>query len=416
MNSEIETPVIFTKQMKKEYTILVPTMLPIHFGLIKGIMKRYGYKIEFCEGETSEIIEEGLKCVHNDICYPAMLVIGQFIAALKSGKYDVNKTALVITQTGGGCRASNYIYLLRKALKNSGLEQVPVISLNLNGIEKHPGFKLKVGLLIKIIFAVYYGDLLMWIYNQSLPYEKYPGDSKRVLEKWIDRLGKIGATPKFYFKNNYYKKILMDFDAIPKYNMNKVKVGIVGEIYMKYAPLGNNQLEQFLHQENTEVVMSGVADFILYCFENKKIDKQLYGMNGVGTVLSGIASSYMSHQQKNLIKSIKKNSHFRPPTEFEKIKEIVEGYIGLGVKMGEGWLLTAEMLELIHSGVNNIICTQPFGCLPNHIVAKGMIRKIKEQFSEANIMPIDYDPSATRVNQENRIKLMLANAKWNLKD
>ncbi|MGL6173535.1 MAG: hypothetical protein ACRC1P_02900 [Cellulosilyticaceae bacterium] len=415
MSSEIETPVIFTKKMKKEYTILAPTMLPIHFGLIKGIMKRYGYKMEFCEGETSEIIEEGLKCVHNDICYPAMLVIGQFIAALKSGKYDVNKTALMITQTGGGCRASNYIYLLRKALKNSGLEQVPVISLNLSGIEKHPGFKLKTGLLIKAVFALYYGDLLMWIYNQCLPYEQYPGDSKKVLEKWMSTLGNMGASPKFFLKKKYYREILMDFEAIPKQNIQKIKVGIVGEIYMKYAPLGNNQLEQFLHQEDAEVVMSGVADFILYCFDNKRVDKELYGMRGIGTVLSQLGYKYMVKQQKKLIKSIKENSHFRPPTEFETTKEMVEGYIGLGVKMGEGWLLTAEMLELIHSGVNNIVCTQPFGCLPNHIVAKGMIRKIKEHFSDANIIPIDYDPSATRVNQENRIKLMLANAKWQVR-
>lgn len=410
MEQNAINPVLFTKAMKKEYTILAPTMLPIHFGMLRGIMKQYGYHLEFFEGETNTIIEEGLRCVHNDICYPAMLVIGQLMAALKSGKYDLDKIALLITQTGGGCRASNYIHLLRKALRDNGLEHIPVISLSFNGIENHPGFKLKPSMVIKLIYALYYGDLLMWLYNQCLPYEKNKGESKSILDKWVNFLGNVENNPKFFYKGYYYKKIIQDFKAIPKKEEAKVRVGIVGEIYMKYAPLGNNHLEEFLVDENVEVVMSGVADFIMYCLYNKEVDAQLYGMKGIGRFFSHLGYEYMRIQQNNLIRSIRKHSHFRVPTPFKQLKDLVKGYVGLGVKMGEGWLLTAEMLELIESGVHNIVCTQPFGCLPNHIVGKGMIRKIKENFPEANIVPIDYDPSATKVNQENRIKLMLANA------
>lgn len=412
MENKEDTRVLFTKEMKKTYTILAPTMLPIHFGIIRGIMKQYGYHIEFFEGDTSVTIEEGLKCVHNDICYPAMLVIGQLVAALKSGEYDTDHIALMITQTGGGCRASNYIYLLRKALKNSGFAHVPVISLNLSGLEKQPGFKLAPMLVVKLVFALYYGDMLMWIYNQCLPYEKVKGETNQVLEKWITHLISICNKPRFFLKGYYYKKILRDFENISQVAKNKIRVGIVGEIYMKYAPLGNNHLEDFLVEEGAEVVMSGVSDFMMYCLYNTQIDKLLYGKKGKGVWLTKVAYSYLYKQQKKLIGAIKKYSEFRVPTDFEKLKSLGEEYIGLGVKMGEGWLLTAEMIELIASGTYNIVCTQPFGCLPNHIVGKGMIRKIKENFPLSNIVPIDYDPSATRVNQENRIKLMLANANY----
>lgn len=412
MGNKEDRPVLFTKDMKKHYTILAPTMLPIHFGIIRGIMKQYGYHIEFFEGDTNVIIEEGLKCVHNDICYPAMLVIGQLIAALKSGRYDTDHTALMITQTGGGCRASNYIYLLRKALRNSGLGHVPVISLNLSGLEKHPGFRLTPPLLVKLVFSLYYGDMLMWIYNQCLPYEKVKGETKKVLDKWMNHLISICNSPKFFFKNYYYKKILEDFEGISKVSQDKVRVGIVGEIYMKYSPLGNNHLEDFLVEEGAEVVMSGVSDFMMYCLYNTQIDKALYGTKGKVVWLTQMAYKYLYSQQRKFISAVKRYSKFRIPTDFEKLKELGEGYIGLGVKMGEGWLLTAEMAELMESGTYNIVCTQPFGCLPNHIVGKGMIRKIKERFPESNIVPIDYDPSATRINQENRIKLMLANANY----
>ena len=402
-------PKLFTEEMKKDYTIIAPTMLPIHFGMIKKVLAQYGYHLEFYEGDTKEMITEGLKNVHNDLCYPAIIVIGQLMAALKSGKYDPNKTALMITQTGGGCRASNYIHLLRKALKNSGYDQVPVISVNMSGLEKHPGFKLTPGLIGKCVLAMWYGDLIMWVSNQCRPYEKIKGTTQAVIDHWVDYLAEVSSTPKFLGMTKMAKQILQEFDAIPKKVVERVKVGIVGEIYVKYAPMGNNHLEDFLIQEGAEVVMAGLSDFMMYCFSNKKIDHDLYGHNGWVLIGSQVGYKYIHYMQKKMIKCIKNYSSFRVPTDFEKVKALVQKFMGVGVKMGEGWLLTAEMLELVESGVENVICAQPFGCLPNHIVGKGMMRKIKEVYPNSNIVAIDYDPSSAKVNQENRIKLMLAN-------
>lgn len=400
----------FTAQMRKTHKILAPTMLPIHFKLIAPIMRDFGYDIEVLSNCDQSVINEGLKNVHNDICYPAMLVIGQMIDALKSGKYDVDKTALIITQTGGGCRASNYIFLLRKALENSGFGNVPVISLNLSSFEKGSGFQLTVPMLVKLSFALQYGDMLMWLTNQCLPYEKNKGDTHKVLEKWVDNLtGQMRGRSFVRVKRNY-RQIVRDFAAIERLNIKKPRVGIVGEIYMKYSPLGNNSLEEFLINEGAEPVVSGVTDFLLYCFENSRVDRALYGGNYFKALPATLGTKYLSMRQNQMINAIRADGTFHSPTPFAHLKDMAEGYIGKGTKMGEGWLLTAEMLELIGSGVNNIVCTQPFGCLPNHIIAKGMMRKIKERHPMANIVAIDYDPSATKINQENRLKLMLSNA------
>ncbi len=400
----------FTLPMRKTHKILAPLMLPIHFKIIAPLLRDFGYDVEVLSNCDQSVINEGLKNVHNDICYPAMLVIGQMIDALKSGRYDVDKTALIITQTGGGCRASNYIFLLRKALENSGFGNVPVISLNMSSFEKGSGFALTVPMLIKLSFALQYGDMLMWLSNQCLPYEENQGDTQRVIDKWINILtGQMRGTGFVRVKKNY-RAIVADFAAIPRKSIKKPRVGIVGEIYMKYSPLGNNGLEEFLIKEGAEPVVSGVTDFLLYCFENSLIDKKLYGGGLTKGLLPKIGVKYLSMRQKQMINAIKKKGGFHAPTPFAELKEMAEGYIGKGTKMGEGWLLTAEMLELIGSGVNNIVCTQPFGCLPNHIIAKGMMRKIKERHPMANIVAIDYDPSATKINQENRLKLMLSNA------
>lgn len=402
---------VFTKEMKDTHTILAPTMLPIHFKIIGNILRNNGYKIEFLEGNKDEIIHLGLKFTNNDICYPAMLVIGQFIEALKSGKYDVNKVALLVTQTGGGCRASNYIHLIRKALISSGYGHVPVISLSASGIEKHPGFKLKPSLIVKLLYSVYYGDLIMNLYNQCKPYEINNLDSDKVVEESIkdisNKFNKLG----FLNLRKNFKYILNEFSKIERNNIKKIKVGIVGEIYMKYSSLGNNNLEEFLINEDAEVVMSGVYDFLLYCMTDSIEDNKLYGIKKISSKFVFIGYKYLCYIQSKTIKVIKKFSSFNPPTEFRKIYKIVDGYISHGVKMGEGWLLTAEMLELISSGVNNIVCAEPFGCLANHVVGRGMIRKIMNKNERANIVVVDYDPSETEVNQENRIKLMLANAK-----
>lgn len=406
----------FTKEMKKDYTILIPDMAPIQFTLIKGIIERYGYKIEILKNQGPSVVNEGLKNVHNDTCYPALLVIGQMIDALKSGNYDLNKVALMITQTGGGCRASNYIHLLRKALKKSGLGHIPVLSLNFSGLEKGNGIKITLPILKKAAIAILYGDLLMLLNNQSKAYEVNKGESKELLNDWLDKLTgqfKLGIGFKNGDMKANFNEIVKSFDNIPKEYTQKVKVGIVGEIYVKFSGLGNNNLEEFLDNEDCEVMVPGLMGFILYCVENGIIDYNLYGNGYLKSKVFAFVIDYVS-KMENMIIDIIKKSNFIPPSPFKHLKSLVKDVVGLGCKMGEGWLLPAEMVELIHQGYDNIICTQPFGCLPNHIVGKGVISNIKSIYPNANIVPIDYDPSATKVNQENRIKLMLSVAKEKL--
>jgi predicted nucleotide-binding protein (sugar kinase/HSP70/actin superfamily) len=407
----------FTKEMKNEYTILVPNMLPIHFEMLKHVFCSHGYNMVVLENEGPSVVEEGLKLVHNDTCYPALLVIGQLIDALKSGKYDVNKTALMITQTGGGCRASNYIHLLRKALIKAGFEQVPVISLNASGLEKHSGFKLTLPLLRKAVAVVAYGDLLMLLNNQVKPYEINKGESKALVEKWVKKVSdKLAANKGYTFDelNKNINEIVKSFSEIPINKTPKVKVGVVGEIYVKYSSLGNNQLEEFLYNEDCEVMVPGLMGFLMYCVENGIIDTALYGGNIIKSKISEKINEYLSKIEETVNNAVAKYECFVAPTGFKHLKHLGEKVINLGSKMGEGWLLPAEIMELIQLGYENIICTQPFGCLPNHIIGKGLIRKIKGIHENANIVPIDYDPSATKVNQENRIKLMLSVAKEKL--
>ena len=409
---------VFTKEMKATHTILVPNMLPMHFKLIGKVMEREGYRMELLETSGPRIAETGLKYVHNDTCYPAILVIGQFIDALQSGKYDVNKVALILFQTGGGCRASNYIHLLRKALEKAGLAQVPVISLSLAGLEKHPGFRLTLPLLMKMMYAVLYGDLLMTLVNQCKPYERRRGSAQALADSWTERLAQEmtsrGASYRRVKAN--YGEILEDFAALPAARTERVKVGGVGEIFVKYSPLGNNHLEQFLVDEGAEVVVPGLLDFCLYCVYNNLLDYRLYGMQRHVQFLYKIACKFLLDKERDMIAAIEAQGRFTPPTLFTRTVELVQGTISMGVKMGEGWLLTAEMLELADKGVNNIVCTQPFGCLPNHICGKGMMKPVKEKNPQINIVAIDYDAGATRVNQENRLKLMLANARRGMEE
>ncbi len=406
----------FTKEMKRDYTILVPTMLPIHFKLISNVLVSYGYKIDFLEATDGDIKESGLKYVHNDTCYPALLVIGQLINAINSGRYDKDKLALLITQTGGGCRASNYIYLLRKALKKAGYGHIPVISLNLGGMEDHPGFKLTPPMLYKMMYCAFYGDLMMLMANQCRPYEETPGETDALVRRWTERLLEENRDPRNmrykHVKKNY-RLIADDFAAIlGDKQRDKVKVGIVGEIYVKFSPLGNNNLESFLLKEGVEPVVPGFIDFCLYCVYNGIVDYDLYHIRGLKAFGSKFLYNYLLKKQRYIRTMMQENyPGFMPMADFDETRRRVYGYIGIGAKMGEGWLLTAEMLELAGEGVNNIICTQPFGCLPNHIAGKGMMKPIKEKNPGVNIVAIDYDPGATAINQENRIKLMLSNAR-----
>jgi predicted nucleotide-binding protein (sugar kinase/HSP70/actin superfamily) len=403
---------VFTEEMKKDYTILVPTMLPMHFKMMENILRAYGYNAVLLENTGNSVKECGLKYVHNDTCYPALLVIGQLLDAVSSGKYDPNKVALLISQTGGGCRASNYIALLRKALQKAGYEQIPVLSFNINGLESQPGFRITAPMLHRMLYAVLYGDLLMLLRNQCRPYEINEGQAQALADEWTKRLTDEMAGHRIRYaqvKRNY-RAILDDVAKIPLRHESRVKVGIVGEIFVKFSPLGNNNLEDFLYHEGAEVVMPGLYDFCLYCVYNNFMDGKLYGINKLKAVGAKMIFDFLVGKQKDLIRIVREHGAFRGPTPFGHTISLTQGYIGIGAKMGEGWLLTAEMLELIDQGVDNIICTQPFGCLPNHIVGKGMMKPIKERHPGVNIVAVDYDPGATKINQENRIKLMLANA------
>ena len=409
-----ENYIPFTKEMKKDYTILIPNMLPTHFKLIMSVLKTYGYKTELLETSGTKISETGLKYTHNDTCYPAILVIGQFLSALLSGKYDTHKVALIMFQTGGGCRASNYIYLIRKALKKANLGYIPVISLSLAGIEKHPGFTLGPKMLKNMLYATLYGDLMMSLANQIKPYEITKGDADRLTEKWTNilggELGMKGHTNYRKIKQNY-KKIIDDFAKIKVEHKDTVKVGIVGEIFVKYSPLANNGLEKFLLSEGAEPVVPGLYDFLMYCVYNTLNECVLYKKNTAVYPIYKFIYRILCKKKRDVIEIIKKNGIFEAWTPFEEIVALAPDLINTAVKMGEGWLLTAEMLELGKSGCTNIVCTQPFGCLPNHICGKGMMKPIKEKNPNINIVAIDYDAGASRVNQENRLKLMLFNAR-----
>ena len=409
-----KTYVPFTEAMKQTHTILVPNMLPNHFKLIISVFRTYGYHMELLEDDGPEIAEAGLKYTHNDACYPAILVIGQFMHALESGKYDPDKTAVIMFQTGGGCRASNYIYLIRKALKKANLGYIPVISLSLAGIEKHPGFTLGPKMLKNMLYATLYGDLMMSLANQIKPYEITKGDADRLTEKWTNilggELGMKGHTNYRKIKQNY-KKIIDDFAKIKVEHKDTVKVGIVGEIFVKYSPLANNGLEKFLLSEGAEPVVPGLYDFLMYCVYNTLNECVLYKKNTAVYPIYKFIYRILCKKKRDVIEIIKKNGIFEAWTPFEEIVALAPDLISTAVKMGEGWLLTAEMLELGKSGCTNIVCTQPFGCLPNHICGKGMMKPIKEKNPNINIVAIDYDAGASRVNQENRLKLMLFNAR-----
>lgn len=405
----------FTREMREAgYTVLVPNMLEFHFSLLEKVLRLNGYNAVVLHNSGPNVMAEGLKYVHNDTCVPALLVIGQFLDALHSGQYDLNKVALGITQTGGGCRASNYIHLLRKALRKAGLGHIPVISVNMSGLESASGFKLTLPLIRQIIASLIYGDCIMHLSNQTRPYERKAGETDALIERWNDDLiaqfNRGAGLSRRSIRENL-TRITSDFDAIDRSAQKKTRVGIVGEIYVKYSPLGNNGLEAFLRTQDCEYMIPGIMGFVLFKIDNRIEDIKLYGGNPFKWLVCTALKRYVQSMEKILIDAIRAHPSFVPPSSFEHTKTLVKDVIGYGSKMGEGWLLTAEMLELAENGYENIICAQPFGCLPNHICGKGMMKPIKDRNPNVNIVAIDYDAGATRVNQENRLKLMLANAR-----
>ena len=406
----------FTPEMKKTHTILIPNMAVTQFRLMEYALRCEGYKCELLGNCGSAVAQLGLKYVHNDTCYPALLVIGQFLDALNSGKYDLEHTALLITQTGGGCRASNYIHLLRKALVKAGYPQIPVASINFSGLEKDSGLVFTLPLLRKAAASIFYGDLLVTLRNQTAPYEVKPGAADALVDHWVRVIGdwiKQGRGFSAREMKHTFPRMAAQFAAIPVKRVPKVKVGIVGEIYVKYSPLGNNDLQNFLEKEGCEVNLPGLMGFVQYCLYNNSETVRLYGGSLAAQEGPELLLKWLDSVEAAACKALADNG-YHAPARFAHLRTLPNGIIGMGNKMGEGWLLTAEMIELVQAGYGNIVCAQPFGCLPNHICGKGMINKIRALYPSANITPIDYDPSATRVNQENRIKLMLAVAKENL--
>lgn len=403
----------FTKDMRKTHTILIPSMLDIHMALFENALRGSGYKVEVLKNVGPSVVENGLKYVHNDTCYPALLVIGQFIDALNN-RNDTHNIVLLITQTGGGCRASNYIHLLRKALIKAGYDYVPVVSLNASNLEKDSGLAINYSLIKKVAAAMTYGDFLMYLRNKVRSYEINKGDTQILTNKWVENLSQQidnnkGLSLKAIKKNLF--KIAKDYDDLKLDLTHKIpQVGVVGEIYIKYASLGNNGLEDFLVSQKAEAMVPGLYGFIYYCLYNQIYDYEIYGSGKIKKYVAKFIIKYLERREDLMIKAIR-TTKFTPMKYFKETKELSSGVLSHGTKMGEGWLLTAEMMELVEIGYGNIVCAQPFGCLPNHICGKGVMKKIKEIHPDANIVAIDYDPSATRVNQENRIKLMLAIAK-----
>ena len=408
--------VIFTKEMRKNYTILCPQMSPIHFDLLEPVFQMAGYNLVVLNNDNKSSVDVGLKYVNNDACYPSLLVVGQLMEAVLSGEYDTDRLAVVMSQTGGGCRATNYIGFIRRALAKAGYEHIPVISINLSKLESNPGFKLTPMLLLRAVYAVNFGDIFMRCVYRMRPYEAVPGSVNEVHQKWIkkccDFLGRK------YLSFNTYKKMckemIAEFDAIPTLNIKKPRVGIVGEILVKFSPAANNQLVELLEHEGAEAVVPDLMDFMYYCFYNQLYKAENLGTSKKAAKISELGIKAIKMLRKPMAEAFESSEHFIAPSDIYETANAASDIVSLGNQTGEGWFLTGEMLELIHSGTPNIVCTQPFGCLPNHVVGKGVIKELRKRHPEANIVAIDYDPGASEVNQLNRIKLMLSTAQKNL--
>jgi predicted nucleotide-binding protein (sugar kinase/HSP70/actin superfamily) len=407
--------VIFTEEMKKKHTIIAPEMSPIHFQFLEKAFNVSGYKLEILPSVDKQALDEGLKYVNNDACYPTLIVTGQLIEALKSGKYDVRNTSIMITQTGGGCRATNYIGFIRKALVDAGFPQVPVISLSASGLEKNPGFKITLGLMNKCMIALVYGDLFMRVLYRVRPYEKVKGSANELYEKWVEICKENVKTGKHrQFKKNIIN-IVKEFDDFEITDAKKPKVGLVGEILVKFHPTANNSIVEGIEKEGAEAVMPDLIGFLLYSAYDATFKHKYLSGTRKKMIINNIAIFLIEYYRRTLKRELKKSERFLAPDNIYKLAEGASKILSLGNQTGEGWFLTAEMVELIHSGARNIVCMQPFACLPNHVTGKGMIKELKRLYPDSNITPVDYDPGASEVNQINRIKLMLSVAFKNLK-
>lgn len=405
----------FTKRMKKEgYTILVPNMAPDHFAILEQALAGEGYHFDFLTRVDQSVIDAGLKYVNNDSCYPSITVIGQMLEALESGKYDPDRTALLMTQTGGACRASNYVGYIRKGLADMGYPQVPVIALSVQGIEVSEGFSLRPSLINKAGYALVAGDLVMRCANATRSYEKNAGQTDRLKDRWIARFAEFVVRPHRSLFKQLCADCVHEFDTVPRVDRTCPKAGIVGEILVKYLPEANNHLQQLLEAEGAEVIVPDLMDFMVYCFRNAKHKSELLGKSKLlGFISSGLGVSAIEYYRKPARKALRASKHFQEPPVAKQIERYAQEVVSLGHQYGEGWLLAGEMVELIEQGAPNIVCIQPFGCLPNHITGKGVMKAVREKHPEANIIAIDYDPGASEVNQVNRVKLMMSSA-WDV--
>ena len=409
--------VVFTEEMRKNYTILCPQMSPIHFDVLEPAFNACGYNFEVLPNDNKHAVDVGLKYVNKVACYPSLMVVGQIMDALLSGKYDLNKVAVIMTQTGGGCRATNYVGFIRRALEKAGMPQVPVISLNMAGIESNPGFHLNAELLMRAAYGAVFGDIFMRCVYRMRPYEREKGSVEAVHQKWLKRCQEfVSAKHMSFFKfRKMCRQMIADFDAIPVTGEVKPRVSIIGEILVKFAPAANNHLVELLESEGAEAVVPDLLDFMLYCFYNQIYKADHLGMSKKAALISKLGIDALEFLRGSARKAFEKSKNFTPPVRIYQTVEYAKTIVSIGNQTGEGWFLTGEMVELIHSGVNNIVCTQPFGCLPNHVVGKGVIKELRRQYPLSNIVAIDYDPGASEVNQLNRIKLMLSTAQKNLK-
>ena len=408
---------VFTKDMKKNYTILCPEMSPIHFELLAPAFNAAGYNMVIPEIPARECVDVGLKYVNNDACYPSLIVVGQLMSAVNSGAYDMSRTAILISQTGGGCRASNYIGFIRRALAKAGYKDVPVISINLSGLEKNPGFKLTPKLIQHGLYALIFGDIFMRCLYRVRPYEAEPGSANALHEKWKEKVIAF-VTQDHVLSHRKFKQmcrdIIHDFDTLPITDVKKPRVGVVGEILVKFLPAANNHLVELLESEGAEAVVPDLTDFLLYCFYNTNFKAEKLGFSKKSARIGNLGIAFFEWLRSAAREAFEASERFDAPAHIEDLAKNAEEIVSTGNQTGEGWFLTGEMLELIETGAKNIVCIQPFGCLPNHVVGKGVIKKLRHENPTANIVAIDYDPGASEVNQLNRIKLMLSTAMKNL--
>ncbi|MBP3782202.1 MAG: 2-hydroxyacyl-CoA dehydratase, partial [Butyrivibrio sp.] len=412
IRSTANNRVLFTEDMRKNYTILCPQMSPIHFDILEPAFAACGYNFVVMQNDNRHAIDMGLKYVNNDACYPSLWVVGQIMDELHSGKYDLNRTAVIMSQTGGGCRATNYVGFIRRALKKAGMEQIPVVSLNLSKLEANPGFKINFEMLQRAAYGAILGDVFMRCVYRMRPYEKKEGSVDECHQKWlIEAKNFVTAKHMSFIRfQKLCKDIIEDFDKIELTDEVKPRVGVVGEILVKFAPAANNHLVELLEAEGAEAVVPDLMDFMLYCFYNQIYKAKELGTSKKAAALIRAAIWGIERLRGGASKAFEKSVHFDPPTSIYELVKYAEPIVSIGNQTGEGWFLTGEMVELIKEGATNIVCTQPFGCLPNHVVGKGVIKQMRHLYPGCNIVAIDYDPGASEVNQLNRIKLMLSTA------